>query len=54
VAPIEFGWIAVKLGRLEEAEPLFRESLEFDTRFAQAHYQLGVLLEKQDKIASVV
>ncbi len=47
---MNLGTLLTKLDRLEEAEPLFRESLQFDPNFAQSHYQLGVLLQKQNKI----
>lgn len=46
---LNLGTLLVKVNRLQEAEPLVRESLQFDPNFAEAHYQLGVLLEKQDK-----
>jgi tetratricopeptide (TPR) repeat protein len=48
--PMNLGKLLAQLDRLEEAEPLFRESLQFDPNFAQSHYQLGVLLQKQNKI----
>jgi len=52
--PMNLGALLAKLDRLEEAEPLFRESLQFDADFAQSHYQLGVLLQKQNKIPAAV
>jgi tetratricopeptide (TPR) repeat protein len=52
--PMNLGALLTKLDRLEEAEPLFRESLQFDANFAQSHYQLGVLLQKQNKIPAAV
>jgi tetratricopeptide (TPR) repeat protein len=52
--PMNLGALLVKLDRLEEAEPLLRESLQFDADFAQGHYQLGVLLQKQNKISAAV
>jgi len=51
---LNLGALLVKLNRLEEAEPLFKESLQYDPNFAQAHYQLGVLLGKQNKTAPAV
>lgn len=45
--PLNLGALLIKLGRLEEAETLLKESLRYDLRFPQAHYQLGLLLEKQ-------
>ena len=47
--PLNFGTLLVKLGKLEQAEPYVRESLSYDTKFARAHDQLGILLEKQRK-----
>jgi tetratricopeptide (TPR) repeat protein len=47
--PLNLGALMARLNRLPEAEPLFRESLQFDPSFAQAHYQLGLLLQKQGK-----
>ena len=52
--PMNLGTLLTKLDRLDEAEPLFRESLQFDANFAQSHYQLGVLLQKQNKIPAAV
>jgi tetratricopeptide (TPR) repeat protein len=52
--PMNLGTLLTKLDRLDEAEPLFRESLQFDEKFAQSHYQLGVLLQKQNKIPAAV
>ena len=54
MAPVESGNITGRLDRLQEAEPLFRESLQFDPNLAPAHYQLGVLLQKQDKVTAAV
>jgi tetratricopeptide (TPR) repeat protein len=51
---MNLGALLTKLDRLDEAEPLFRESLQFDAAFAQSHYQLGVLLQKQNKIPAAV
>jgi len=47
--PLNLGALLIKLGRLDEAETVLRESLQYDLRFPQAHYQLGLLLEKQKK-----
>lgn len=51
---LNLGTLLVKLNRLEEAEPLFKESVQYDPNFAQAHYQFGVLLGKQNKTAPAV
>lgn len=37
-----------KIGRPEEAEPVLRGSLACDPKFARSHYQLGVILEKDE------
>jgi tetratricopeptide (TPR) repeat protein len=44
---LNLGILLTRLDRLDEAEPLFRESSREDPRFAPAHYQLGLVLEKK-------
>ena len=44
---MNIGTLFVKLERLDEAKPYLRESLKYDSRFPKAHYQMGLLLEKQ-------
>ena len=44
----------MRLNRLDEAEPLFRESAGEDARFAAAHYQLGLVLEKKGQAAAAI
>lgn len=41
--------LLIKLDRLPEAEESLKQSLQCDPRFPRAHYQRGVLLEKQKK-----
>jgi tetratricopeptide (TPR) repeat protein len=55
------GWPALNLGillrsrgELDEAERLFREALEYDPRFAAAHYQLGAVLEENGRLGEAV
>jgi tetratricopeptide (TPR) repeat protein len=48
------GAMLVKLGRWEEAEGYLRESLRYDPKLPQAHYHLGLLLEKQKKDAEAI
>ncbi len=43
-----------RLDRLDAAEARFRESLACDPRFALAHYQLGLTLEKKGRVAEAV
>jgi tetratricopeptide (TPR) repeat protein len=52
--PLNMGILYVRLNRLEEAEPFFREALRFDPSFAPGHYQLGALLEKQGKTSQAI
>jgi tetratricopeptide (TPR) repeat protein len=51
---LNLGTLLVKLDRLEEAEPLLRESLQLSGAFALAHYQLGSLLQRQNKITEAL
>jgi tetratricopeptide (TPR) repeat protein len=46
---LDLGALLVKLDRLDEARPFLRESLKFNPNFAQAHFQLGVLMEKHNE-----
>jgi tetratricopeptide (TPR) repeat protein len=52
--PLNLGALLIKLGRLEEAESILKESLRYDPKFPQAHYQMGVLLEKQEKDSEAI
>jgi len=47
--PLNLGTLLIKLGRLPEAEVYLGESLKYDSRFPKAHFQMGVLLEKEKK-----
>ena len=51
---LNLGSLLLKLNRIEEAEPFLRQSIQQDSRLAKAHYQLGLLLEKQLKYAGAV
>lgn len=52
--PHNLGLLLTRLNRTLEAEPLFREALRHDPRFAPALYQLGVTLEKTGRLADAV
>ena len=47
--PLNLALLLSKLGHMQEVEAYLKESLRYDPGFAQAHYQLGVLLEKRQK-----
>lgn len=51
---MNLGTLPLKLGNLEEAEPYLREALEYDSRLAQAHYQSGLLFEKQGRTSQAI
>jgi len=52
--PLNFGLMLTRLDRLDEAEARFREALRCDSSFAQAHYQLGITLEKKGRAGTAV
>jgi tetratricopeptide (TPR) repeat protein len=47
--PLNFGTLLIKLDRLKEAETCLQEALRYEPRFAKAHFQMGLLLEKEKK-----
>lgn len=49
--PLDFGSLLVKMGQLDEAGALLREAVRDDPNLAQAHEQLGLLLEKLHNFA---
>jgi len=51
---LDLGALLVKLDRLDEARPFLRESLKFDPNFSQAHFQLGVLMEKHNETTPAI
>jgi tetratricopeptide (TPR) repeat protein len=51
---LNLGILLTRLDRLDEAEPLLRESAREDPRFAQAHCQLGLVLEKKGRSAEAI
>jgi tetratricopeptide (TPR) repeat protein len=44
---VNMATLLVKLGRFDGVENTLREALQFDPKFPRAHYQLGLLFEKQ-------
>ncbi|HZO99948.1 MAG TPA: tetratricopeptide repeat protein [Terriglobia bacterium] len=44
------GALFIKLGHLDKAEAPLQESIGCDARFPQAHYQMGLLLEKRNRL----
>jgi len=51
---LDLGILLARLDRLEEAEPLLRESAREDPRFAPARYQLGLVLEKRGRLPEAI
>jgi tetratricopeptide (TPR) repeat protein len=52
--PLNLGALLVKLGRLQEAEACLQESLRYDPQFPKAHWQMGLLLEKEKKYEGAI
>jgi Flp pilus assembly protein TadD len=52
--PHNLGYLLLRLEKLEAAEKALRESLEYDPSFAQSHYYLGRVLEKQGRDAEAI
>jgi tetratricopeptide (TPR) repeat protein len=51
---LNLGSLLAKLGRLEEARNYLKDSLDCDPKLAQAHYELGVVYEKEDKTPDAI
>jgi tetratricopeptide (TPR) repeat protein len=51
---LNLGILQRKFGTLDEAEALFRDALTIDPNFAPALYQLGTVLEYQDKFDDAI
>ena len=47
--PLNLGTLLVRLGKLDDARTTLQESLRYDPRLPKAHYQMGLLLEKERK-----
>lgn len=52
--PLNLATLLVKLGRYLEAEAYLQESLRYDPQFPKAHYQRGLLLDKEKQEAEAV
>ena len=52
--PHNLGDLLLRLEKPEEAEKALRESLQYDSRFAMAHFHLGRALEKEGRDAAAV
>jgi tetratricopeptide (TPR) repeat protein len=44
--PFDLGEELYKLGRIEQAQKFFKESLSYDSAFAKAYFQMGLVEEK--------
>lgn len=47
--PLNLATLLIELDRLGEAETCAQESLRYEPRFPKAHFQMGLLLEKEGK-----
>jgi tetratricopeptide (TPR) repeat protein len=47
--PVNYAALLMKNNRIEEAEGLLKEALGYSSGMPQAHYQLGLVMEKQKK-----
>ena len=52
--PLNLGSLMLKLDRLNDAESSLRESLQYDSKSAKAHYRLALLFERQGKLEDAV
>jgi tetratricopeptide (TPR) repeat protein len=52
--PTNLGILLRERGELDEATSLFREALQYDAHFANAHYQFGILLDQQGRMDDAV
>jgi tetratricopeptide (TPR) repeat protein len=53
-SPVDLGVIVMRDGDLDQAETLFREALQYNPRFAWAHYYLGQWNQKKGRNAESV
>ena len=52
--PLNFGLLLSEEGKLDEAGSYFREALRYDPKFARAHFQLGVIYDKQQRYGEAI
>jgi tetratricopeptide (TPR) repeat protein len=52
--PHDLGYLLLRMNRFSEAESALRESLRYEPNFAQAHYHLGRVLEKEEQLPAAV
>lgn len=52
--PLNFSLLLTQQGKLDEAESYLKEALQYDQKFAQAHFQLGVIYDKQRRYQEAV
>ena len=52
--PLNFSLLLTEQGKLAEAEAHLKEALQYDPKFARAHFQRGVLYDKQRKYQEAV
>ncbi len=52
--PLNMGTLLRTRGDLKAAQPLLEEAVKYDGSLAQAHYQLGMLLEQIEKLDEAV
>jgi tetratricopeptide (TPR) repeat protein len=51
---LNLGLLLLRQDRPDEAEPLFRESVQGDPQLPQGHYQLGIALEKSGRAVEAI
>ncbi len=52
--PHNLGFLLLRLEKFSDAEAALQESLRYDSGFAQAHYHLGRVLEKENRPSEAV
>jgi tetratricopeptide (TPR) repeat protein len=48
-SPLDLGVVLLKADKLDQADQLFREALQYNPQFAWAHYYMGQLYQKRGK-----